>query len=311
MGVKSIILSLLIVCPILLFSQQYKGSVKNKKTGENLSYVNIGIPSKGWGFLSNENGDFSFKVTSEKDTDTIQFSLIGYQPAILTFKDLKSKCEAGTAIYLNETIYDLATVSIIPNEYETKVLGNKNPEDLECGEIPKRVDSTYKQIVLEKGLDTNSIGFEFGNRISIEKGQRTFIDKVQFKVCLQPKDTAKYRINVYTQNDKRLSLFTLKNILKESIIINCYGKTEVITVDLSSQNIEVMDDFIVALECLYASDRKMKIGAAVSLFSSTDLLIRISPASQEWFKLPVGKITFVSATVSYKKKPGFWQRVFR
>lgn len=318
MNVKIFLFFLLIIIPALLFGQQYQGAVKSKKNNEGLPYVNIGIPSKAWGFRTDENGEFSFKVTTEKDTDTIQFSLIGYQTSYLSLKDLKERCTSNSAIYLQEIAYDLAPVTITPGDYETKVLGNKHPEDLECAEIPKFTDTAYTRMALEKGLDTNSIGIELGNKISIKEGQRTLVDKVQFKVCLGPKDTAIYRINVYTKgkNLKRhvtavgmVNEQSLVNIMKEPVVIKCIGKTEVITIDLSAQDIEVDDDFIVALECIYSSDRKMKIGVAPALFGSTDLFIRFSYLS-EWFKFPVIDLTFVSATVSSKKMPGFWERLF-
>ena len=251
--------------PIFLFGQEYKGVIKNKKTNEGLSYVNIGIPAKAWGFLSDENGNFTFKATSEKDNDTIQFSLIGYQTVFMPIRELKTKCESGNSIYLHETAYELAPVTITSTEYVTTVMGRKNLEDLECIEIARPTDTTYNCIAREKGLDTNSIGLEFGNKISIKEGQRTFIDKVQFKVCLDPKDTAIYRINIYTKGKVTgrqvtpcgvIREETLINVMKEPVVLKCTGKTEVKTIDLSSQNIEVNDDFIVALECIYASTKK-------------------------------------------------------
>ena len=135
----------------------------------------------------------------------------------------------------------------------------------------------------EKGLDTNAIGFEFGNKIKIKNGQQNFIDKIQFKVCLGIKDTAIYRVNIYTKGktvSRHITVIgmiteeSLINVMKEPIIIKAFGKTEVKSVDLSSQNIEITDDFIVALECIYASNSQMNIGAKPAMFGSTDLLIR-------------------------------------
>jgi hypothetical protein len=91
------------------------------------------------------------------------------------------------------------------------------------------------------------------------------------------------------------------NELKEPIIVKTTGKTEVHDIDVSRQNIQVADDFIIGLECIYASNEKMSIGAAPSLFSSTDLMIRES-IMDEWIKVPVFNLTFISATVSSKMK---------
>ncbi|MFY9310929.1 MAG: carboxypeptidase-like regulatory domain-containing protein [Bacteroidia bacterium] len=319
MNVKLFFCFLLGSLPAFLIGQQYTGIIKSKKNNEGLPYVNIGIPAKAWGFRSDEKGVFTFKVTSEKDTDTVQFSLIGYQTAYLPIKELKEKCASNSGIYLDEMTYDLAPVTILPNDYEVKVLGSENPEELDCFELPRYKDTTYSRVAREKGLDTNSVGIELGNKIPVKEGQRTFIDKVQFKVCLEPKDTAIYRINVYTKGKNLKRHITpvgmvreqsFVNIMKEPVVIKCIGKTEVITIDLSSQDIEVNDDFYVALECIYASDKKIKIGVSPALFSSTDVFIRLSLFS-EWLKLPVINLTFISATVSSKKMPGFWERLFR
>ncbi|MES2592770.1 MAG: carboxypeptidase-like regulatory domain-containing protein [Bacteroidota bacterium] len=310
---------ILLLVPSFLFSQEYKGTIKSSKTSEGLPYVNIGVPAKAWGFLSDENGNFKFKATSEKEDEVIQISLVGYQTVLLNLQDLKGKCENNEAIYLNDVTYQLSQVTITPNDYETRILGNKKPEDLECMELPKvSKDTAYIRMALEKGLDTNAYGIEFGNKIKIKEGHQNFIDKVQFKVCLNANDTAIYRINIYTKGKTIKRHLTaigmvneekLINVMKEPVIVKAFGKTEVKSVDLSAQNIEVADDFIVGLECIYSSDQKMKVGVAPSLFGSTDLFCRISVMS-EWIKIPLIDLTFVSASVSYKKVPSFWQKLF-
>jgi len=319
MTFRKIFFFLLLFLPFYLFSQEFKGSIKDKKTNEGLAYVNIGVPAKAWGFLSDENGNFKYKATSEKDDDTIQISLIGYQTIFINLKELKNKCDSNGIVFLEEITYQLSQVTITPNEYETKILGNKNLDDLECMELPQIKDTAYQRIAKEKGLDKNAVGIEIGNKIKIKKGQQIFIDKIQFKVCLDIKDTVIYRVNIYTKGKilsrhitaiGMLNEETMVNVMKEPIIIKTFGKKEVKSIDLSSQNIEVTDDFIVALECIYSSDKKMKIGVSPSIFGSTDLFIRASFVS-EWIKIPLIDLTFIGATVSYKKVPGFWQRLFK
>lgn len=316
---------LLLLQSFTLLSQEYKGSVKDIKTQESLSYVNIGIPAKAWGFLSDENGNFTFKITTEKESDTLLFSLIGYQPLYITVAELKNKLTNNSnIIYINPITYDLATVTITSEEYETKVLGSKKLDDLKCMDFAKIIqttkDSVYEKEAKAKGIDPNSIGIELGNKMSIKikTGQRTFLDKVQFKVCLQPKDTVIYRINVYAEGKTLSRIATpigmvkekeLTNVLKEPILVKCIGQTGVQTIDASAQNIELKDDFIIALECIYTSNKKMEIGADPAIFGSTDFFMRIS-VMDSWIKVPLIDITFISATVSQKKMPGFWERLF-
>ncbi|MES2133535.1 MAG: carboxypeptidase-like regulatory domain-containing protein [Bacteroidota bacterium] len=310
---KSFALNLL--CFALSFSsltaQTLVGSVKDKNE-KGVPYVNIGIPAKAFGIISDEEGGFQFKQTSEKDTDTIQVSCIGYQTIYLSFANFKLHCQTKVPIHLTEAVYTLATTTVRPNEFEKKVLGAKNIADLECITLDKFTssDTAAERIAKEKGLGAKSIGIELGNKISINKGHQTFIDKIEFKTCVGPKDTAIYRVNIYVEGKTLKRIMTPigmvkmtenQNILKEGIIVKAIGKTEVQSIDVSKQNIEVFDDFIVALECIYASDTTMKIGAETSLFGSTDILFRASVMSQ-WVKIPLINVTFISASVTYNKK---------
>lgn len=310
---KSIIfcLGLLFVSATCFVAQELSGFVKDKKQN-GIPYVNIGIPAKAFGIITDDNGAFKFKITSEKDTDTLQFTSIGYYPVVMSIADLKKLCSQNVPITLTEEVYQLATTTVRPDEYETKVLGTTSVADLECVNLSglKQKDTASVRRYKEKGLSEKSAGIEIGNKISIKKGQQTFIDKIQFKACLAENDTAIFRINIYSEGKTTKRVLTpigmvkvinSNNELKEPIIIKSIGKIQVHEIDVSKQNIEVTDDFIIALECIYASNSQMNIGAKPAMFGSTDLLIRES-IMDEWVKIPMINLTFIAATVTYKKK---------
>lgn len=311
--IKSIILCLGLLCVSAsnIVAQELTGVVKDK-TLTGIPYVNIGIPAKAFGIITDDNGLFKFKITSEKDTDTLQVTSIGYYPVVMSLADLKKTCVQNTPIILTEEVYQLATTTVRPDEYETKVLGTQSVADLECVNLSglKQKDSASVRRYKEKGISEKAAGIEIGNKISIKKGQQTFIDKIQFKACLGPNDTAIFRINIYSEGKtvKRVltpigmvKVVNSNNELKEPIIVKSIGKTQVHEIDVSKQNIEVTDDFIIALECIYASNSQMNIGAKPAMFGSTDLLIRES-IMDEWVKVPLINLTFIAATVTYKKK---------
>lgn len=311
--IKSLIFCLSFVCFTVntYLSQELNGVVKDKKQ-KGIPYVNIGIPAKAFGIITDDNGAFKFKITSEKDTDTLQITSIGYYPVVMNLADFKKTCEQNIPIILTEEVYELATTTVRPDEYETKVLGTQSVADLECVNLSglKQKDTASVRRYKEKGISEKAAGIEIGNKISIKKGQQTFIDKIQFKACLQPNDTAIFRINIYSEGKtiKRVltpigmvKVINSNNELKEPIIIKSIGKTQVHEIDVSKQNIEVTDDFIIALECIYASNSQMNIGAKAAMFGSTDLLIRES-IMDEWVKIPMINLTFIAATVTYKKK---------
>ncbi|MFN8114906.1 MAG: carboxypeptidase-like regulatory domain-containing protein [Bacteroidia bacterium] len=311
--IKSINICLGLMCVLVntLFSQELNGFVKDKNQ-KGIPYVNIGIPAKAFGIITDENGSFKFKITTEKDNDTLQITSIGYFPAVISIADFKKSCSQNTPIILSEEVYQLETTTVRPDEYETKVLGTTTVADLECVNLSglRQKDTASVRRYKEKGLSEKSAGIEIGNKISIKKGQQTFIDKIQFKACLGENDTAIFRINIYSEGKTTKRVLTpigmvkvinSNNELKEPIIIKSIGKTQVHEIDVSKQNIEVTDDFIIALECIYASNSQMNIGAKPAMFGSTDLLIRES-IMDEWVKVPMINLTFIAATVTYKKK---------
>ncbi|MBL7934303.1 MAG: carboxypeptidase-like regulatory domain-containing protein [Bacteroidia bacterium] len=303
--------SLMCLLTSTLFSQELTGSIKDKNQ-KGIPYVNLGIPAKAFGIITDDNGAFKFKITSEKDTDTLQITSIGYYPVVMSIADFKKSCLQNTSITLTEEVYQLETTTVRPDQYETKTLGTTKVADLECVNLSglKQKDTASVRRYKEKGLSEKSAGIEIGNKISIKKGQQTFIDKIQFKACLGENDTAIFRINIYSEGKtvKRVitpigmvKVINSNNELKEPIIVKSIGKTQVHEIDVSKQNIEVTDDFIIALECIYASNSQMNIGAKPAVFGSTDLLIRES-IMDEWVRVPLINLTFIAATVTYKKK---------
>lgn len=317
----------LFLCFIILakitFSQNFNGLVIDAKSKQAIAFANVGIPSKGYGVVCNEQGVFTLKITTENDTDIVQIFSIGYKPLYMPLSQLKGNIANNhSEILLHEASYELATVNIRPNEYETEILGGKDVSAFSCeGRVnlsAGKKDTATIRLEKEKGISNKSIGFEIGNKIKIDKGQQTFIDKIRFKTCLQPNDTCIYRINVYKEGSVKERVFTpfgmikvvnSTNILKEPVIVKVIGKSEVQELDVANQNIEVDNDFIIAIECIYTSNNDMNIAMKTNVFGSTDLLIRGNTMA-EWVKIPLIDITFVSATVTYKKKKGFWDKLF-
>ncbi|MEQ1732441.1 MAG: carboxypeptidase-like regulatory domain-containing protein [Bacteroidia bacterium] len=320
---KTITLLLTLLYAQVLVAQEIKGTVKDTKQSA-IPYVNVGIPAKAFGVTTDELGNFKFKLTTERETDTIYVSAIGYKALQLSVATLKQYNTNNTPIVLTELVYELNAVTVRPNEYETKTLGSTNIAKNECENIAELLTSKdttkaneYKRKCKAKGMDDKAIGVEVANRIAVKDGQQTFIDKIQFKTCLGVNDTAIYRVNVYKEGNtvkKKMTrvgmvkLVAFENLLKKPILVKTIGKTEVHNIDISQQNIEVTDDFIVGLECIYSSNKQMNIGAEYELFSDTDLFVKKS-LNTNWVKFPVLHVTFVSATVTYKKQKSifkFW-----
>jgi hypothetical protein len=114
---KSIILGLglLYVSALTINAQELTGVVKDKNQ-KGVPYVNIGIPAKAFGIITDDNGNFKLKITTEKETDTLQITSIGYYPLVMSVADFKKACQANTPIIVTEEVYQLATTVVRPDE---------------------------------------------------------------------------------------------------------------------------------------------------------------------------------------------------
>ena len=105
-----------------LQGQTITGRVMDAENKQPLSYVNIGIPGKNVGTVSNSNGEFKLSVPEKNSNDTVKFSIIGYLNYTESITDLKAR-PAETEVYLKKTIYQLKEVIISAHNFK-EVIGN-------------------------------------------------------------------------------------------------------------------------------------------------------------------------------------------
>jgi len=70
------------------FSQIISGIVISEKSRVPVEYVNIGIPGKGVGTVSDETGKYTLLIVPEYKDDSLLLSCIGYEPYALKISDL-------------------------------------------------------------------------------------------------------------------------------------------------------------------------------------------------------------------------------
>jgi len=105
------------------FSQEIflQGKIIDKNS-ETLPFVNIGIPNKNTGTVSNENGTFNLKIPlniSEKDT--VVFSYIGYKTIKKSVAELKG--QPGKTIQMETEENQLEEVVLETKKFKNKKLG--------------------------------------------------------------------------------------------------------------------------------------------------------------------------------------------
>lgn len=204
--------------------QTIKGRVLDADSKQPLSYVNIGIPGKNVGTVSNSGGEFEFPITEKNSNDTIKFSMIGYSSYTENIKDLKTRSNS-LEVYLKQTIYKLKEVTILGENYK-EVIGNAK-----------------KSLWISVGMGKENLGSEIGVLIKL-KHSPSYLKTAHLYISTNNNKKVELRLNIY----KVLNGMPGNSILHEPIYIETTLKSGIWSVDLSKYNIEVIDDFVISVE---------------------------------------------------------------
>ncbi|HAN19828.1 MAG: hypothetical protein A2X13_12665 [Bacteroidetes bacterium GWC2_33_15] len=109
-----------------------RGKILDKETFSRLPFANISINGKSLGTISNEEGEFSFKIPVTLIDENIVFSYIGYKNSVFPLKDLTL---SNNIIYLEKDFLSIQEVIIRSN----------NPELLIKNAMEKIKDNYYTQ----------------------------------------------------------------------------------------------------------------------------------------------------------------------
>lgn len=203
------------------------GKVVNNE-GVILPYVNIGIPGKGIGTVSNETGNFTLEISKENINDSIKFSLLGCKSEIYAVRDLLKK--NTIKISLQEKAYEIEEVTITAKEYKYKTFGNAfYKPNRQCG------------FAIDK----------LGNEVAVVMKNRkeAYIQSVTVGIAVCTYDTLFLRLNVYEYKKGEIGESILKkpyyiNLSKEEI----KEKAGIMKFDLSNLNLSVSGKFAVGIE---------------------------------------------------------------
>lgn len=207
------------------FGQYVSGTVFDSANKRPIEFVNIGIVGKNIGTVSGSKGRFRFAVDSEKDCDTILFSMIGYDQQLLKVSDLKT--QRNNRIFLKKKDYEISEVTVGPRTFERKILG---------------ITSKNRQTVA--GFKNNLLGYECG--ILFKAKKFAILKRVNIDISNCSFDSIFYRLNVYHE----LGEMDFENVLKEPIYIKMPKELvqDEISIDLESKHIIVNGNFLITLE---------------------------------------------------------------
>lgn len=167
----------ILICLLLCISVSLKAQVMiigdiKSLNGNKIEYVNIGIPGKSRGTVSDKDGHFSIQISASEKTDTLVFRHINYLAKSISIKDLMSS-------KMNEI-----------------VLADKENTLSEVIVHSRKIKKTW----INKGMrmpgyaEPNILGEEFGTFINVSKFNG--ITKCRFNVISCNYDSVIFRFNV-------------------------------------------------------------------------------------------------------------------
>ncbi len=212
-----------------LLNAQYvlQGQVVDAMTKDPLPFVNIGVLKKELGTVSNEDGFFFLEVPDEYATETLRFSMIGFDVRDFQVAELETIFLSNNTLVLAEQTTFLEEVVLTADKkWDTRISGNS---------------STSKLLIT--GFTSNQLGNEIALFVKVKKTP-AYIDGIQFSVVENIYSEVRFRVNVYTS----VYRFPDENILKENIFVTLKQSEGLISVDLKEYEILVDDDVFISLE---------------------------------------------------------------
>lgn len=199
-----------------------KGRVIDAQTKQPIAYVNLGIPNKSIGTVSQVDGSFQIPVSLN---DTIEVSMIGYESEkYLPVSNEKSNSVG--IIEMKPKVNTLPEVIITAKTLPVRTLGNTTT-------------SNFFKI----GLPLKFLGSEIG--IIVKPGKRAALLKsFNFNVSENHLDSAVFRLNIYSLKNGQPS----ENILSDNILLHVGNQSGPYHIDLNSYKIIMKDDALISLE---------------------------------------------------------------
>jgi hypothetical protein len=207
-----------------------RGKVLDQKDKTPLAFVNVGIPEKNLGTVTQHDGSFILVIGPELSGDSIRLSMVGYKGQTIKIDRLIKQKQPLTFL-LGERIAELKEVVVTSKAPRSRRLGN-----------------TTTSLFVSVGFPMRFLGAELGVRIKL--GQRPVrLRSFNFNISTARIDSAVFRLNIY-RFGKGLPA---GNILKKNIFVPVGKTVGAYTIDLTRYELVEKGDILVSLELIEGS----------------------------------------------------------
>jgi hypothetical protein len=224
MHLKRLFLCFILVSHAAISQTRIKCTVIDSATKAPIEFANVGIVSRAFGTVTNEQGEFELNIPDSLKKEKLRISLLGYKTKDLRITDLSEK----QTVFLAQSYFNLNEVTVKPKkDPKYKTLGN---------------ETTSKGVTC--GFTSNKLGCEMAVKLNI-KHKETWLKKLSFNIVRNVYDSLIFRVNVY-KKDKDGN--PGENMLTKSLFVTPAVKTGLVEVDLSKYYLFVDDDVYVSIE---------------------------------------------------------------
>ena len=204
----------------LLSQVQFSGTIVNGN-GNPIPYVNIGIPSKGIGTVSDHNGIYNIDFASPGDTVVI--SVIGYEMKVIPYAIISQ----SPRVILKEKDYDLPVVQIKSSRIKIKpvVIGSRN--------------KTRGHSI---GFGSKQLGSEIGAQLYFE--HYTEAESMHFVVNHAKGDSMHFRLKIYQILDGKIG----QQVMRQAVYVREAQRKGEFSLDLQPYELKFKGKYLVSLE---------------------------------------------------------------
>ncbi len=200
----------------------FKGKIIDAQTKQPIGYVNLGIPTKNTGTVSQLDG--SFQIAANVN-DTIEVSMIGYESEKY-IPGHNDKDASVTIIEMKPKVNTLQEIIITAKTLPVQTLGN-----------------TTTSHFFNIGLPLKFLGSEIG--IVIKPGRRpALLKSFNFNVSENHLDSAVFRLNIYSLKNGQ----PFENILSGNILLHIGNQPGPYHIGLDDYKIVLKEDALISLE---------------------------------------------------------------
>ena len=208
---------------------QFKGSILDSKTKNELIYASISVAGTSISTISNSEGKFSIKVPKDKENASLVISFLGYKNKVVSIKDLKSE---KNIVYLEPSSTVLEEVFVKLRDVKTIFAGVLNNRSQNYGDDPLQMTGFYRETIKKRrtyvSLSESIVKIQkqpfsdvSQDQINLFKGRKNAdyskLDTLNFKLQGGPYsalyiDLIKYPANIFSDDAFEIYDFNLEDV---------------------------------------------------------------------------------------------------